>query len=199
MPARKIRKPGPDFDAADLPIVRLHGLDLLRVHSKDYPAIGFRTVAAHRFSHPDAPGGLLYLGESVETCLLECFGTELLDHQTRLSLARWSHSRLSRVSSKAVFRICDLADEKVRLALGVDLSALMHTDLEVSQAWGLAIQKHPTNVDGLRYLSRFDAKPAVVLFDRPGLVAKLSEAPGGLLPDVPEADSFLLQYSISLV
>lgn len=196
---RAVRKPRPDFNSKDLPIIEFKGLDTLRVHSKDYLAVGFRIVTNHRFSHPDAPGGFLYLGESLETCLWECFGDELLDSQDRLSASRWKFSHLSRVHSKATFRICDLTEENVRLALGVDLSALMHSDLTVPHEWGLAIQNHPSAVDGLRYLSRLNQEPSFVLFERPGIAAKLGETFIGALPDVNQATEFLVRKSIKLI
>ena len=75
--ARAVRRPRPGFEALDLPVVAFAALTLLRVHSRDYPAIAIRNSPVHRFSHPDAPAGLLYLGENATTCLWECFGDEL--------------------------------------------------------------------------------------------------------------------------
>jgi len=196
---RAVRKPRKDFPSENLPVVEFKGLDAQRVHSKDYPAVGFRVVTNHRFSHPASPGGLLYLGESLETCLWESFGDELPDNQDRLSASRWKSSHLSRVQSKATFRICDLTDENVRLALGVDLSALLHPDLAIPHEWGLAIQNHPSAVDGLRYLSRLNQQPSVVLFERPGASGKLWETLIGALPDVIQATEFLVRKSIKLI
>ena len=196
---RAVRLPGSNFASSDLPVVELKGFRLLRVHNKDFRAISFRKVASHRFSHPDAPGGLLYLGERVETCLWECFGDELLDTQSRLAGSRWQNSHLSQVRSASTFRICDLADERVRLALGVELGSLMNPDLSIPQDWGLAIQNHPSTVDGIRYLSRFNQKPSVLLFERPGMATNLNETFIGTLPDVPKADRFLLDRKIALV
>ena len=198
-PVRPVHRPRSDFAAADLPVVILDGLELWRVHSRDFPAIRFRNVASHRFSHPDAPEGLLYLGESLETCLWECFGDEWLESQSRLSAGRWRNSLLSQVRSNAPLRICDLTEDKVLLALGVELGSLMHPELSIPQAWGLAIQTHPSAVDGIRYLSRFNHQPSLVLFDRPGSAIQLSETLIGSLPDVPEADKFLLGRKIALV
>ena len=198
-PVRPVHRPRSDFATADLPVVILDGLERWRVHSRDFPAIRFRNVTSHRFSHPNAPEGLLYLGESVETCLWECFGDEWLETQSRLSASRWRNSLLSQVRSTASLRICDLTDDQVRLALGVELGSLMNPELSIPQAWGLAIQTHPSTVDGIRYLSRFNHQPSLVLFDRPGSSIHLSETLIGTLPDVPEADQFLLERKIALV
>jgi hypothetical protein len=196
---RTLRKPRQDFDTSDLPYIILKGLNALRVHDKVHPAIRFRIVAGHRFSHSESPGGLLYLGESLPTCLWECFGDELLDNQKRLSASRWAKSHTSRVHSAASFKLCDLTDEKTRLALGVDLSALMHTDLSIPQAWSLAIQNHPAQVDGLRYLSRLNNEPSLVIFERLGATSKLEETFIGTLAELDEATAFLAQHSICLV
>jgi hypothetical protein len=75
----------------------------------------------------------------------------------------------------------------------------MHPELSIPQAWGLAIQTHPSAVDGIRYLSRFNHQPSLVLFDRPGSANQLSATLIGSLPDVPEADKFLLGRKIALV
>jgi len=177
----------------------MRALNALRVHGPGRAAIGFRSEATHRFSHPDIPGGLLYLGLETETCLWERFGDELLDGQARLAKSVWTNSRLSRVRSTDSLKICDLTDDAARLRLGVDLTALMHSDLAVPQAWGLAIFRHPATVDGLRYLSRLNQQPCLVLFERPGLAARLKETLVGTLPDLDEASEFLTNHAIALV
>ena len=168
------------------------------MHSDARPAIGFRVVTTHRFSHPDAPEGLLYLGEDLETCLWECYGDEILDPGARISRNRWYHSRLSQVRSKESLSICDLADPKTRRCLSVDLTALNYPDLSVPQQWRLAIQTHPAAVDGLRFPSRFTAQPCLVLFDRDNVRSMLTSRPSDLLPACDEASNFLTENMIHL-
>ncbi len=192
MPAkRKIRLPTADFPTRNLPAQSIPTLDLFRVHSDSRPAVAPYLNALHRFSHPHAPEGLLYLGEDLNTCLWECFGDEILEPATMVFASRWFHNRLSRVQSTAPLSICDLTRLETRRLIGVDLGALNHTELDVPQAWGLAIQTHPSAVDGIRYPSRFTGDPCLVLFDRGGLQSKLTSHAGELLPKIPEATDFL--------
>ncbi len=195
--SRPIRLPAADFAHTSLPISELGTLEAFRIHSVRFPAVSFRLNPEHRFSHPNAPGGLLYMGEDLETCLWECFGDEILDHSS-IAKVDWG-KRLSKISSTAHLRICDLTVLPVRRTLGLDLSAMKHTELDVPQAWGLAIQNHPDAVDGLRYFSRFTGNPCVVLFERPGLAAKLRESPVSLLTELDTADDFLDANSIAFV
>lgn len=196
---RPIRRPAADFDKRPLPVKTVKGLNAMRVHGNRHPATGFRLIPSHRFSHPDAPEGLLYAGFDLGTCLWEVFGDAILDPGSVISSARWMKQRVSRVHSSAIFRLCDLTDQKTRTALKVDLSALKHTDLDVPQAWGLAIQKHPDNVDGFLYQSRFSGETCIVLFDRPGLAAKLNSTVVGDLADLDEGNQFLDDNEVALV
>jgi hypothetical protein len=196
--SRPIRLPARDFSGRALPVATLRRLESLRVHSTAFPAVAFRKIEAHRFSHPDAPGGLLYLACDLETCLWECFGDSILDPGAIIARAAWENRRLSRVRSGTSLRLCDLTELATRRALGVDQSALKHTDLAVPQAWGLAIQTHPDQVDGIRYLSRFTSRPCLAIFERPGRVSDLAESALGLLPDLDEAEEFLAENFIAL-
>ncbi len=195
--SRPIRLPAVDLGKKPLPVSAFEASEMFRVHSVRFPAISFRLNPNHRFSHPDAPGGLLYLGEDLETCLWECFGDEILDHSAiaKVDLGK----RLSKVESTECLKLCDLTNLHIRRTLSLDLSALKHTDLSVPQAWGLAIQNHPEAVDGIRYLSRFTDRPCVALFERPGLTEKLRETPVSLLAELDAADDLLAANSIALI
>jgi len=81
----------------------------------------------------------------------------------------------------------------------VDVSALIHPDLSVPKTWGLAIQRHRANYDGLRYRSRFDNQPCIALFARALLIPLLRESPVTDLVDAPEADAFVTQHQLSLI
>lgn len=196
--ARTVRLPNSEFAAKELPELRIDGLDALRVHGAHFPALNFRVVPGHRFSHPGAPTGLIYLGEKLDTCLSEFFGDTLLD-RGGISASRWQNTLIARIRSDASLRICDLTDEKCRLRLGADLSALMSADLHVPHAWGLAIQNHPAAVDGIRYLSRFDSRPCLVLFERPWMAGRLEASSLGSLHESAEALHFLIDRSVSLI
>ena len=195
--SRPIRLPAADFKLKPLPVSQLDTLVAFRIHNVRSPAISFRLNPEHRFSHPAAPAGLLYLGEDLETCLWECFGDEILDHST-IAKVDWG-KRLSEVASTTHLNICDLTLLSVRRTLGLDLSAVKHTELAVPQAWGFAIQNHPDAVDGLRYFSRFTGNPCVALFERPGFASRLRESSVSLLAELDTADDFLDANSIALV
>jgi hypothetical protein len=199
MPPRPTRLPGKDFAAESLPVLKVKAFKGLRVHSDPWPAIGFRTVAAHRFSHPDAPAGLMYLGEDIETCLWECFGDHILDPGAKISRAKWVNSRASEITAKKTLSICDLTDLATRRHLKLDLPALNHTDISIPQQWGLAIQTHSAEVDGLYYPSRFTGRRCLVLFERPKIETKIGSKKGELLSDIDEASNFLAQNTIHLV
>jgi RES domain len=195
--SRPIRLPAADFDLKPLPVSAVGARDTFRVHSVRFPAVSFRLNPDHRFSHPKAPGGLLYLGEDIETCLWECFGDEILNHSA-IAKVDWG-KRLSKIAWAIPLKVCDLTLLSVRRTLGLDLSAMKHTELDVPQAWGLAIQNHPAKVDGLRYLSRFTGSPCIALFECPGLAARLRETRVSLLAELDTADDFLNANSIALV
>jgi len=197
--SRPIRLPAADFDLTPLPLSQTKPVEAIRVHSVQFPAISFRLNPDHRFSHPDAPGGLLYMGEDLETCLWECFGDAILDKGSKITRVLWQSRMVSRITFASPPRICDLTSLSVRRTLGIDLSAMKHTELDVPQAWGLAIQNHPDKVDGLRYFSRFTGNPCVALFERPGLASQLRETPVSLLAELDTADNFLDANSIALV
>ncbi|MES2707371.1 MAG: RES family NAD+ phosphorylase [Verrucomicrobiota bacterium] len=198
--ARPIRLPAADFHLRPLPVTTVHGLDTLRLHGASYPAIQFRLVTSHRFSHPDAPGGLLYLADDPETCLMECFGDAVLDPGSFISQTRWMNQRVSRIQSTDTFRLCDLTETKTRSALKVDLPSLLHPDLSIPQTWGLAIQTHPENADGLCFFSRFTNRRCLVLFDAGGRhLSKLKSTAQGGLAVHAQADRFLDENKIALV
>lgn len=201
MPAsRPLRWPAPDFHQKALPFTAVQGLDLLRIHGRSWPAVQFRKAISHRFSHPDAPGGLLYLSHDLETCIWECHGDAVLEQQAIIFRPQWEQQAVARIQSPATFRLCDLTSLETRSALKVDLSALTHPELELPQAWGLAIQTHPEKVDGFFYISRFTDRTCLVLFDRGGgAAATLTTSPLNLLSELPEGERFLKQNNAVLI
>jgi len=199
MATRPTRLPARDFASENLSVLELKKLNGLRVHGDQWPVIGFRNVPSHRFTHPDAPQGLLYLGGDLETCLWECFGDQILDPGAKIHRNKWFNSRASEINLKKPLSICDLTDLGTRRRLKVDLPALNNTDISIPQQWGLAIQTHPDEVDGFFFPSRFTGERCLVLFERPKVAAKLKSKKGDLLPDIAEASVFLAKNTIHLV
>ena len=107
--------------------------------------------------------------------------------------------RMSQIASSAPLRISDLTILLIRRLLGLDLSVLKHAELDVPQAWGLAIQNYPNAVDGLCYSSRCTGNPCTVFFKRPGFAAQFQETPVSLLAGLDTADDFLDANAIALV
>ncbi len=196
--SRPIRRPLPDFAKSDLPVTLYPACKLWRLHEKGLGAIYFSLNPEHRFSHANCPCKVLYLGEEFTTCIWERFGDDILNEGSPVSLKLWTTRSISQVDTPEL-RLCDLTEETAASRAKVDLSALTSTDLSVPQEWGLRIQEHPAGFDGLRYLSRFDKRPCVALFERAGMAAKLNETPIGDLPDSPDGDDFLTKHRIALI
>ena len=68
----------------------------------------------------------------------------------------------------------------------LDLSALVHNDLAIPQEWGLAIQQHPANFQGIKFKSRFNDKVCLALFQRDGIETRLK---GNLIDKLPNNDT----------
>lgn len=190
--------PSADFSALDVPVTPYPARELWRLHGQGQSALYFSINPEHRFSHAACPAKLLYLGEEMTTCIWERFGDDILNVDARVAEGLWRTRVLSRINVPTL-RVCDLTDELTRSRAKVDVSALTHTDLSVTKAWGLAIQRHPANFDGLRYRSRFDNQPCLALFERAPLVSHLRETLVGDLADTTEADAFITQHNISLI
>jgi hypothetical protein len=73
----------------------------------------------------------------------------------------------------------------------------MAADLQVPQAWALAIMNHSANVDGIQYQSRFTEDNCLALFDRCNIT--ILTTPLSSLSGLPEANDFLDKFEISLV
>lgn len=196
---RPIRLPVKDFNDKPLPVTIVRNFKSLRLHGATRPAIQFRNVPSHRFSHPDASSGLIYLAEDLETCLWECFGDAILEPGTAVSSSIWMSRKLSEIQTRTQLRICDLTETKTRSALKVDLSALKHTDLNIPQAWGLAIMNHPDAVDGFQFTSRFTNRRCTVLFGDTRIASILKSNAVGNLIDLNEGAVFLEENEIALV
>jgi hypothetical protein len=195
---RPVRLPLPSFAASALPVRTLENFEFRRLHESGRDPIYFGLNPGHRFSHPQGRCGLLYLAATVNTCIWERFGDDILNPGSPVPRSVWIQRQLSKIRVSKV-RVCDLTDENVRAQVGVDLSALHHTDLSVPQAWGLAVQDHPNFYDGLLYPSRLDGLRCLALFDRPGLRDGLAVLSTVDLVASDEANAFLLEKQIALL
>jgi hypothetical protein len=194
---RPVRVPGRDFDEREIPVLEA-SVSFLRVHETGRTPLYFSRNAAHRYSHPDGPLAVCYVAETVETCLWERFGDDVLSEGAPVSRSVWM-SRSVTWGTVEVLRICDLTQAVVRSACRVDLSALHHTDLSIPQAWSKALQEHPAQFEGLRYLSRFDQGVCLALFGRSGIESRISLRRTEALGALEEGDSFLNSHRVALV
>lgn len=195
--ARPLRFPPADFAKLKIPKTRQPVRNWFRVHQSKYNAVYFSLEPTHRFSHPGCPFDFLYLGVDVETCLFERFGDTAYKSQKTIAGSLWNAHSLSLVRVEEVL-VCDVTNAKTLSALSVDLSALMHTDLQAPQAWGLALQQHPANFQGIKYRSRFNARACLALFKRDGIETRLPAKRMCAVSKNDTATDWLDKHKISL-
>jgi RES domain len=195
--ARTLRLPPPDLSNATIPRKKEGPRLWYRVHQSRFEAIHFSLRGIHRFSHPDCPDSLLYLACDTATCLFERFGDELYDRALALAFSLWQSHSITAIPVPPI-HVCDLTNAKTLSALRVDLSALMHNDIKTPQQWGLAIQRHPANFQGIKFKSRFNGKMCLALFKRDNLEKSLKQRSGKSLLDSEEAADWLHKHKVSL-
>jgi hypothetical protein len=97
---------------------------MVRVRPDDKSAICFGKSANNRFTPKDSPFGVCYVAEDLQTALFEVFGDEMLEKDCRIRGWRWMNYRISEINLPPV-SVCDLSEERIRTALGVDLVSLL--------------------------------------------------------------------------
>lgn len=196
-PIRPLRLPDAHFDLIKIPRTRQPARNWFRVHPLRLKALVFSLNPGHRFSHANCPCEFLYLGSDIDTCLFERFGDTAYNGKKVIPLSLWKNHSLSRLQVPEL-KVCDLTHAPTLSALAVDLSSLMHPDLSLSHAWGLAIQKHPANFDAIKFKSRFNGQSCLALFGRNGIESRIREIALGELSDNSAAVDWLARHQISL-
>ena len=166
------------FDARDIPVVGSGGGDLagpwFRLYRVAY-ADQFHASAGSRLTPASGGFPCCYLGASIETTVAEVWGDRLAAHRdqggnpyviTAGQAREWAYLRVDRLPDD--LRLCDLTDAETLLRVGLDAATLYATDLALTRMWAERIARHPAGFDGIRYLSRHDHQPCLVLWDRPG-------------------------------
>jgi hypothetical protein len=194
---RPLRLPGPGFELTRIPRTRQPLRRWFRVHQTVYSPRYFSLNAGHRFSHENSPYPVLYLGVDVDTCLFERFGDEIYDSELALPQSLWSAHSLATVKIPEIV-VCDLTRPQTLSALKVDLTALVNENLEIPQAWGLAIQKHPAKFQGIKYKSRFNDKACLAVFRRDDIAGQISGSVAGALSTQDEAVDWLARHRVKL-
>jgi RES domain len=197
-PPRPLYQPGPDFNQRTIPVTRQPPRTWFRVHRSTSPAAQFEIRPHHRFSHPQCTFPFLYVGSSLSVCLWEYFGDDIFQGQRVISAAKWNRCSLSQIAIPQV-KACAVSLESTRDAMEVDKASLFATNLDIPQAWGLAIQQHPATFDAIKYSSRFIDQPCLALFDRGGLAARIHKTLLGSLSNVAPAVDWLDERKAALV
>jgi hypothetical protein len=197
-PARAQYQPGTDFHQRVIPVTRQPQRAWFRVHKSGAPALLFERLPHHRFSHANCPYPLLYVGASIPTCLWEYFGDDVFHGQRVISAAKWNGCCLSQIVVPEL-KVCAVSLERTREAMGVDKASLMEADLNIPQAWGLAVQEHPAAFEALKYSSRFLDQPCLALFGRGNLPVRIQAKALGPLNNLEAAVAWLEERKAALV
>ena len=94
--------------------------------------------------------------------------------------------------------LCDLTKPETLSTLQVDLTALINEKLDVHQEWGVAIQKHPSNFQGINYKSRFNDRACLAVFQRDGLEKSMTDSALGALSALDEAADWLDKHRVRI-
>jgi RES domain len=194
---RTLRFPLANFDYLKVPRTRLPTRNWFKVHQACFSARYFSLNTTHRFSHKDCLYPLLYLAVDVDTCLFERFGDEVYDRQKSLAKSLWDACGVSTIQMPEI-HVCDLTKPETLSALRVDLTALTNEKLTIPQEWGLAIQRHPANFQGIKFESRFNDRACLALFGRNGIEKCLRETPLGPLSSHDAAGVWLDKHKVRL-
>ncbi len=196
--ARILLRPGADLDSRQIPLTRQPQRIWFRVHRSGASAVRFGNLPHHRFSHPDCPFPLLYLGSTVPTCLWEYFGDDVFQGKRAIPAGKWHGCTLSHIVVPEL-KVCALNLERTRDALSVDKASLLAADLSIPQEWGRALQGHPAGFEAIKYSSRFLDQPCLALFDRGRLRSRLKVRELGALPDLDTAVNWLDERKVALI
>jgi len=207
MASRSPPPPPANLDRTDLPTVSVKPGELLRLFSLGRHPIYFRTpkkgLPAYRFDAPEGEYGVMYCAFSLDVC----FAETLL--RTRSYTRPANQPTLigeSELRSKGIAQLGTITNRTLTLAdlTGSGLVRL-HCDGSISttprytipRQWGLAIWKHPKQVDGIRYVSRFmNSQHAVAVFDR--VADRLSVAATLPLIEHPDLPRVLDAFNVGI-
>ena len=197
-PTRPLLRPGADFNLRAIPVTRQPQRIWFRVHRTGGAPVWFGKLPHHRFSHPNCPFPLLYVGATIQTCLWEYFGDDVFNGNRVISAGKWQGCSLSKITVPEV-KVCAVNQERTRDVMSVDKASLLAANLAIPQAWGLAIQGHPAGFEAIKYSSRFLDQPCLALFDRGDMQAKLRVKALGPLTGLDVAEEWLDDRKVALV
>ena len=151
-----LREPPPHLGETRLSLRRAPVL-LTRIADPKYPnPIHWSRAGKSRFDSPEAPLGVFYLGEDLETAILEVFGSRWLDLRI-LQISALARFNVFVFALKTSYRCVDLTGRGLSLA-GSDANLCTTLDYPVTQRWAGAFMRHPQKPKGLAYHSRLNPK-----------------------------------------
>jgi hypothetical protein len=194
----ELREPPTHLRATRLSLRRTPA-SLTRIADPKYPnPIHWSRAGKSRFDSPEAPLGVFYLGEDLETAILEVFGSRWLDLRI-LQISALARFNVFVFALKTPYRCVDLTGKGLSLA-GADANLCTSLDYPVTQRWAAAFMRHPQNPKGLAYHSRLNPKKtSYALFgsrDRDQDFVLVSQSP---LLDAPGARTILNRYRVALI
>ena len=141
--------------------------DWLRIHRRAGHAPAYYNNAPHgRWNAVEGEYGVLYLGQSFESCFLEVSGTNAWKRLKLYHPDQDAERVVSVLRSEADLVLADITQHGMS-AIGMRLPQAASEDWRVTRAWAARIYHHSATVDGIYY--RCKANPALyaaVIFDR---------------------------------
>jgi hypothetical protein len=151
-----------------------------------------------RFDTPEGRFGILYIGEDLETALLEVFGDSWLNSRV-LSVAELRLYEVQAFEANAELRVADLTGKNLN-RLGTDASLFASTDYLLTQEWSRQLMIHPQARDGIRYHSRKNPKKFdYALYDTDGAKSGLRLYRREALLESTDLPALLDKYEVALL
>ncbi|HEY1042624.1 MAG TPA: RES domain-containing protein [Telluria sp.] len=183
-----------EFDCSSTPLLRIH----LRANHPVFHSRRSSCREANRFDAPADEFGVLYASASFSACMAEAIVRDryaggpapLVLEEFRLRLR--SLSRLEPHQPR--LRLADFSAPLV--GLGFSTQVLATPDYAAPNQWSLAVHRHPEQVDGIYFVSRYANEASVALFDRVPVSARGAPVP---LLECAQLEGFLQQHEIALV
>lgn len=115
----------------------------------------FSKAAGNRFSDPRLPAGILYCGDSLETCFWEVFWDALSarDRYVCLPLAHLSERSAFSVWFKRTLRVFDATNPAQLKAVGASGVACFSGPYSTSRLWARRLHDCDARLDGILYAS----------------------------------------------
>lgn len=164
------------FARFNLRILKVNVTRLVRVSRHDSGEPYFGRSAANRFDDPNRHFGTCYLGFDVLTAVAETALHDEVPLRGRFKVAQhdFESRQIVRFPHSALLRLADFTGVALKTMLG-DSSISTVLPYDIPQQWAAAVHAHPSEVDGICYVSRqLNDRKAVVIFDRAS--AKLRSA-----------------------